>query len=374
MDDHVRGGRDEIADLISEAPPVRPAQRARWRAPLLLAGVCVLLAAGVTFYLQGGRTETTDDAFLQAGQAEVAADISGPVVAVDVVENQAVRVGQALFHIDPRPFQTAVDEAAARLADARAAVGARRASYLQARAEMQAGQARLAYAVAEAARQKGLLAKGISSQNQYDQAALAVQTGRQAIQTSTQQAESVRAMLSGDVDTPTERQPAVQAAQAVLDRTRLDLAYTVVRAAQDGIVTRVNQLQPGNYVAAARPVFTLVGTHIWVEANFKESQLRYMRIGQPATVTVDAFSDQPLAAHVTSFSPGTGNSFALLPAENASGNWVKVVQRLAVELDLDQPAADLPLHAGLSARVAVDTFHIRHLFTPDTDLAAAPAR
>jgi membrane fusion protein (multidrug efflux system) len=386
-DDRARGGHEYGHDVVGDellsaapeapsmaaaaAPPTRRGgfNRARLRTPLLLAGLTVLVVAGVLFYLIGGRYETTDDAFLQAGEASVAANVSGQVVAIAVRDNQAVRTGDVLFRIDPRPFQIAVDAAAAQLADARAQVESRRASYQQGRAEVQAAQARLAYANAEAARQKRLLAKGISSQAQYDQAALAVQTGRQSVQTSTQQSESVRAMLSGDVTAPAERQPAVRAAQAALDRAELDLGYTIVRATQDGIVTRVNQLQLGNYVTAARPVFTLVGQHVWVEANFKESQLRHMRIGQPATVTVDAYPDRPVAAHVASFSPGTGNSFALLPAENATGNWVKVVQRLSVDLEFDQVPADLALHAGLSANVSVDTFHVRHLFAPATEIA-----
>jgi membrane fusion protein, multidrug efflux system len=140
----------------------------------------------------------------------------------------------------------------------------------------------------------------------------------------------------------------------------------VVRAPQDGIVTRVHQLQVGNYVTAGRTVFMLSGTRFWVQANFKESQLRYMRTGQPAVVEIDAFPDHKLKARVASFSPGTGNSFAILPAENATGNWVKVVQRLPVEIALDEVPADLPLHAGLSVEVVVDTGHQRHLFGPDT--------
>jgi membrane fusion protein (multidrug efflux system) len=124
-------------------------------------------------------------------------------------------------------------------------------------------------------------------------------------------------------------------------------------------------LPVGAYVAASRPVFTLVGERLWIEANFKENQLNYMRLGQAATIKVDAFPGLRLTGHVSSFSPGTGNSFALLPAENATGNWVKVVQRLPVEIDLDRIPADVPLHAGLSAEVVVDTRHVRSLFGSD---------
>ena len=393
MDDRTRPGQDYGHDVIGDellsietpAPaPVRLAQagppetepksRSWLRLPLMGLGGLAMLAGAVFFYLEGGRYESTEDAFLQAGQAAVTADVSGQVVGIEVRENQTVHAGQVLFRIDPRPFQAAVDEARAQLAESRTQVQARRASFYQGQAEMQSAQAKLAYALSEAARQQRLLAKGISSQAQYDQAALEVKTGRQAVQTSTQQTEGVRAALSGNVDLPVDRQPSVQAAQAALDLANLDLGYSVVRAAMDGIVTRVNQLQLGNYVTASRPVFTLVGQRIWVEANFKESQLSHMQLGQPAMVTIDAFSDHPLRAHVASFSPGTGNSFSLLPAENATGNWVKVVQRLAVDLDFDQLPAELPLHAGLSATVSVDTGHVRHLFAPDTHAETPPAQ
>jgi membrane fusion protein (multidrug efflux system) len=158
----------------------------------------------------------------------------------------------------------------------------------------------------------------------------------------------------------------VRRAASQLDKARLSLRDTVVRAPQDGVVTRVHQLQVGNYVTAGRTVFMLTGTRFWVQANFKENQLRYMRVGQPAEVTIAAFPDHPLKAHIASFSPGTGNSFSILPAENATGNWVKVVQRLPVEVALDELPEGLPLHTGLSVDVEVDTGHQRHLFGPDT--------
>jgi len=344
------------------APEDAPSRKARLRKPLLLVAPIVLLVVALAFYLHGGRYQATDDAALQAGQVAVAPSISGTVIEIAVRENQTVAAGQLLFRIDPAPFQAAVDEAEANLADARTQVASLQANYRQGQAELQAERDRLAFAVREAARQKELLTEGISSQAQYDRAALDAQTARQGIATSTQKAEAVRASLSNRVDAPIDRQPAVQRAQAALDRARINLGHTEVRALQAGIVTRVNQLQIGSYVSASRPVFTLVGQRIWVEANFKESQLRYMRIGQAATVKVDAYPDRPLKAQLTSFSPGTGNSFALLPPENATGNWVKVVQRLPVELTLLETPGDLPLHAGLSAEVTVDTGHKRHLF------------
>jgi membrane fusion protein, multidrug efflux system len=332
----------------------------RMRKPLLLAVPIVLVLAGGAYFLLSGGYESTDDAALQTGQTAIAANVSGKVTAIEVRENQPVTAGQVLFRISTASFQTAVDEAEAQLSAARADVAALRATYLQYQSELQAAQARLAYADSEAARQQSLLTEGIASQAQYDAAVLAARTARNAIDTAQARSSGVRASLSGNVDAPVDTQPAVRRALAALERARIALADTVVQAPQDGVVTRVNQLQVGDYVTASRPVFVMAGTHYWVLANFRESQLRYMRPGQLATVTIDAYPDYRLKAHVASFSPGTGSSFAVLPAENATGNWVKVVQRLPVEITIDQAPQELLMHAGLSVEVRVDTGHRFH--------------
>ncbi len=342
------------------------ARKAQLRKPLLLLAPVAVVIGIVYFYLTGGRYEATDNAALETGQISLSANVSGKVIAVEVEENQRVRAGQILFRINPDTYLTAVAEAEAQLATAHTEVGAMRADYRENQSDARAAEAKLLYAQREAARQKALVAEGISSQAQYDQALLAVATARDAIGASKAKAESTAASLSGTVNAPADAQPAVRRAKAALDRARIALGDTVVRAPQDGIVTRVHQLQVGSYVSAARPLFVMTGTRFWVQANFKESQLRYMRVGQPATVEIDAFPDVKLTGRVASFSPGTGNSFALLPAENATGNWVKVVQRLPVELHLDSVPTDLPLHAGLSAEVTVDTGHKRHLIGEDT--------
>ena len=344
----------------------RPSRLRRFRKLLLLLAPMIVVVGVLFFYLQGGRYESTDNAYFESGLVSVSPNVAGRVIAVEVRNNQVVHKGDVLFRIDPAPYQAAVDEAAAQLAAAKTEVGSLRANYAQGQSELAAAQQRVLFANREAARQKALVDEGISSQAQYDQALLAARTAAQAIQTTAQQNASVEASLSGNVNAPVTAQPSVQRAQAALDRARLNLGYTVVRAAQDGTVAKVDQLQVGDYVTAARPVFSLAGTRLWVEANFKESQLRYMRLGQPATVTVDAFPDLHLTAHLSSFSPGTGNSFSVLPAENATGNWVKVVQRLPVELTIDRVPTDVPLHAGLSVEVTVDTGHQRHLFRADT--------
>jgi len=343
---------------------------------LLLAPAAVAIGA-LYFYLSSGRYESTENAALQTGLIAISAQVSGTVIAVEVDENQRVRTGQVLFRLNPDTYRTAVAEAEAQLATARTEVIASRASYRQSQSDLAAAQARLAYAQSEIERQKTLHASGISSQGQYDEAMMMVRTAQQTIDAAQAKGESVLASLSGKVDAPAETQPAVRRAQAQLDRARIALDDTVVYAPQDGIVTHVHDLQVGNSVTASRQALTMTGTHFWLNANFKENQLRYMRVGQPATVRLDAYPDLELRAHIASFSPGTGNSFSLLPAENASGNWVKVMQRLPVEFELDAVPQGVLLHAGLSASMTVDTGHRRHLFGADTPptgtLPAAPA-
>ena len=347
----------------------RQARRSRYRLPLLIAAPVVVIAGALLVYLQGGRYEATDDAYVQSAKVQVSANVSGRVISVNVTNNQRVRTGQILFSLDPAPYQALVDEAAAKLASARLRIGSLQANYRQGASELLAAQDRLHFAERERDRQKDLLAEGISSQAQYDSAALAAVAARQQIETVVQQNASVLASLGGRPGGPVDDNPIVREALAALDQATLRLSYTTIRAPQDGIVTKVDQLPVGNYVDASKPVFTLVGTSLWIEANFKEDQLHYMRLGQPATVKLDAFPDLKLKARLANFSPGTGNTFSLLPPENATGNWVKVTQRLPVEFLLGQAPANVPLHAGLSASVTVDTGHRRHLFGGGSDPA-----
>ena len=349
------------------------ARRARYRKPLLIAAPLVVILGGLFLYLHGGRSEATDDAYVQSVKVQVSANVPGRVVAVGVTNNQRVRAGQLLFRLDPAPYQAIVDEAAAKLASARQRISALEANYRQGASELKAAQDRLHFAERERDRQQELLGEGISSQAQYDTAALAAVTARQQIQTVAEQNAGVLASLGGEAGRPVDDNPIVREAQAALEQATLRLGYTVVRAPQDGIVTHVDQLPVGNYVEASKPVFTLVGTSLWIEANFKEDQLHYMRLGQPATVKLDAFPDVRLKARLANFSPGTGSTFSLLPPENATGNWVKVTQRLPVEFTLGPTPANLPLHAGLSASVTVDTGHRRHLFGGEPDPARSAA-
>jgi membrane fusion protein (multidrug efflux system) len=332
------------------------------RLPLLIGVPVLFVLAGLFIYLTGGRYQSTDDAYIQSARVDVSANVAGRVIALPVHENQRVKQGDVLFRLDPAPIDTAAAQAAAELANAKQNLTGAGATYQQRTVELQADQVTLAYQEKELARQKAMTGSGVSSQAQLDAQVQAVAVAKANVAAALQAQANALAVLGGRADGPVADNPAVRQAQAALDRAKLNQSYTVIRAPQDGTVTKVEQLQVGDYINAAQPVFSLVAPRVWVEANFKEDQLTYMRPGQDASFKVDAYPGVVFHGKVESLSPGTGSSFALLPAENATGNWVKVVQRLPVRISIDNPPADLPLHAGLSVNVKVDTAHRRHLF------------
>jgi membrane fusion protein (multidrug efflux system) len=350
--------------------------RKRWRLPLMIGGPALAVLAALYFYLTGGRYEDTDDAYVQTASVAVSCNVAGRVQDVEVHDNQGVHKGDVLFRLDDEPFRIAVEEADAQLSSARLQVQSLKASYRQRQAELESARQTLAYQQREADRQQRLFTAGISSQLQVDRAVHALETSRAEVTAAEQQVNAVVANLGGDPNITLDRHPLVQQAQATLDRAKLNLSYTVVKAPSDGIVTRVEQLQPGTYITASAPVFALVvAGDIWIEANFKENQLTHMRAGQPAEVHVDSYPDKKFQGIVVSVSPGTGSQFSVLPPENATGNWVKIVQRLPVRIELRHLDPNFPLQGGLSATVTVDTRHGRNSrpegARPNNEVAAA---
>jgi membrane fusion protein (multidrug efflux system) len=289
----------------------------------------------------------------------VSTDISGRVVAIAVQDNQRVTDGQVLFKLDDRPFRIAIEESTAMLGSARLQVEALKATYRLKSADAKAAEDTLAYQQREFERQRQLAVNGTASRQAFDQAQNALQVAQQKVVSTQSDIANILAQLGGNPDIPVAEHPSVQRAQAALDKAQLDLSYTTVRAHENGIVTKVEQLQVGSYVTTSTPVFSMMSDRIWVEANFKETELTYMRPGQSATVEIDTYPGVVFDAKVVSLSPGTGLSFSLLPPENATGNWVKVVQRLPVRLELQSPDPNQLLHAGLSATVDVDTKYRR---------------
>lgn len=327
-----------------------------WGIPLL-----AVTGGGGFLYLTGGRYVSTDDAYIQAARVAVSTDVSARVSDIPLADNQFVHKGDVLLRLEDKIFVIEKKAAEAQLANARLQIAAMRANYRQKLAGLRAAQENLAYLQRDYERQQKLAASGIASQAQLDKATQMLQSAQQESTAQQQGADTVLANLGGNPDANSEAHPAVQAAQAQLDRAKLNLSHTTVYAPIDGVVTKVEQIQVGDYVIAAAPLFSLVSnTDVWVEANFKETELTYMRPGQKASLEIDAYVGKKFSGTVASVSPGTGSSFSLLPPENATGNWVKIIQRLPVRITLDNHAS-VPLQAGLSVTAEVDTGHRRHL-------------
>jgi membrane fusion protein, multidrug efflux system len=331
--------------------------RRRWpRLVLMFVVPIVVVIGGGWWYLTSGRYVATDDAYGQADVLQVAANVAGRVVTVPVHDNQYVKQGQVLFRIDDSIYLANRDKAKAALRAARLQVDTMRATYRQRQSEMQSAQDTLNYAQREYNRQGSLLASHTVSQAQFDQARHAFDVAKSQVSTANEMIAAALAALGGEPDIPTNQHPMVEQAQAQLDLAEIDIDNTVVRAPENGTVTLVNKLPVGTYLTPAMPTFALVGTdNVWIEANFKETDLTHMEVGQAATVDCDAYPDITFNGKVQSLSPGTGSEFSVLPAQNATGNWVKVVQRLVVKTVIDNPDPQRPIRAGMSCTVDVDT-------------------
>jgi len=315
----------------------------------------VAVATLLVLMLTAGRFQETENAYIQAARVPISTSVTGRIVEMRVADNQSVRAGQVLFRLDRANPEADVAQYEAALASARARVLTLRAEYAAQRANLRASGENVAFAQAQLRRARQLGAEGIAARQDVDAAEHALEQAQAARSAAQQSASAALANLGGDVNIDVDAHPAVREAAARLERARLTLSYTEVIAPQDGVVTRVDQVQVGTYVNAGQTLFWLIAGEPWVEANFKENQIRDMRPGQRATVRIDTFGGRDLEARVASFSPGTGAVFSPLPAQNATGNWVKVVQRVPVRLILVDPPPDLVLRAGLSARARVDT-------------------
>jgi membrane fusion protein (multidrug efflux system) len=280
---------------------------------------------------------------------------------VDVGQNQYVHQGDVLFEINPEPSKIALEQADAAVAAERLQVGQVRAAYNSAIAARKTAEENLAFHRSSLQRQQDLLKRGVASQAAYDEEENSLHAAEQQLAQATQQVESSLSALGGNPDIATDTHPLVMQALANRDKAALDVARTVIKAPANGVVAQTDRLQVGQYITNSTAVMSLVQTDSsWVEANFKETDLTHLSVGQKATVTIDAYPGHAMQATVESIGAGTGSQFSIIPAQNATGNWVKVVQRLPVRLRLTGTAL-LPFRTGLSASVEVDTEHRRSL-------------
>jgi len=333
---------------------------------LLLLGVPLLAAAlALYYYAEGGRYLETENAYVKAHIIAVNAEVAGQVAQVLVRDNQPVTQGQLLFSIDAAPYQMAVARAGAQLENARTEVATLRAEHRVAQAEALEAEERIGFLEMQLERQRRLREKGMVREDAYDEARHSLAAARAHLAALQERSKRVLAALGGDPNLPAGRHPRVREAQVALDTAALDLARTKIHAPAAGTVSNL-RLQAGEYLARGVAAFSLIQAgELWIEANFKETQLARLRVGQPARIVADAYPGVEWPALVGTIAPATGAEFALLPPQNASGNWVKVVQRVPVLLALKSGAnkgGDGPeLRAGMTVSVSVDTGHKRGL-------------
>jgi len=349
---------------VSVAPIVEKAVLAvrrltRW---LLLFGVpFVVVVSGLYMYAHGGRFEETENAYVKADIIAVSAEVTGRVIEVAVRDNEPVGQGALLFRLDRTPFEIEQARARAQMEVVRTEVQALRAEYRETLLEATEARERIDFLTRQLERQERLKEKGMSRLEAYDEARHNLEMGRARLATVEERINRVRANLAGDPQLPAERHPRYVEAKTAYDAAAVDLARTEVRAPAAGVVSNM-KLQSGEHVEKGAPIFSLIKRgEVWIEANFKETQLTYMREGQPASVIADAYPENEWPAVVAAIAPATGAEFAVLPPQNATGNWVKVVQRIPVRIRVDQPPGQPQLRAGMTVTVAVDIGRSRGL-------------
>ncbi len=347
--------RTAAADQVRQ---LRRRDRIRW---VLFALLPLALIIGGYWYVTGGQVMSTDDAYVNAQKVGISTDVSGIVQDVAVKENDHVAAGQVLYRLDPRQFQIALDNAKANLAQIALMIESMKQDYKRMISDAAAQQAQVALDQTNYDRAAMLLKSGTATQAVYDQASYTLQNDKSKLAALREQSQVQLAKLGGDPDIVVTQHPQYLQAKAQVDEAQRQLDHTVITAPFAGVVTDVPSIAPGKYLAASTTAFFLVDTeHVWVDATPKETELTYVRPGQPVTVTVDTYPDLEWHGVVESVSPAAAQEFALLPAQNTSGNWVKVVQRVPMRVRIDTSDKNLPpLRAGLSVIVDVDTGHAR---------------
>ena len=345
---------------VAVAPPVEPApapkKRRMGRFLLMLVLPAALVIGGGYVWVTGGRYQETENANLQQAKVSIASDTAGRIVQVAISDHQMVKQGDLLFTIDPEPYRIALAQADAAVAGARLNVEQLRAAYSQSTAQEKSASSEVDYAQSQYDRAADLAQKGINAKSSLDEARNDLDKAKQQVAVAQQGIISAKAALGGNPDIETDKHPTVMAALAARDKAAYDLARTTVKAPADGVISQASSFKVGQFVGSGTPLFSLVETDdTWIDANFKETQLTNMKPGQKADIVVDTYPGKTFEATVKAIGAGTGAEFSLLPAQNATGNWVKVTQRIPVRLELTDPDAKMALRTGMSASVTVDT-------------------
>ena len=323
-------------------------------------GPVILVVIGLWIYMTGGRHVETDNAYLKANMVSISSEVSAKVVEVLITDNSPVEAGDVLFRVDDQPYQIALIRAQANLVKVGGDLESLKADYFNKLADLNKAKTQETFYLGEYNRLNKVLESNTVSEVQVAQARYDYQDALNEVQVTTQALLAVKARLIS-LDLPLQEHPNYLLALAELDQAKLNLSYIEIIAPSSGVIANLN-MQKGEYIIAGAPLFSLVDNgNIWVEANFKETDLTHLRAGQAATITVDSYPNLKWQAIVASITPGTGSEFSLLPAQNSSGNWVKVVQRINVKLTIDQAIAPTALTPGMSALVSVDTEHRRQL-------------
>ncbi|WP_342361277.1 HlyD family secretion protein [Terrarubrum flagellatum] len=345
------------------APAPKPAAKSgALRRILLLLGPVALIAAALGFYLLGGRTVSTDNAYVKADKLNIATEVAGKVKAIDVRENERVKRGQPIFRIDDEPYRITLAGAEAQLGSVRNEILTLQASYRQSMAQIEQAKIDVGYYDTVYNRQLDLINRKVSTQTTFDQAKHDLDASRERVVVAQRAADMILSQLGGKADEDVAKNPRVQAAQSQIDKAKRDLALTTIYAPMNGVVANVSSLQIGQYLSAAQQAVSIVGLDdVWVDANPKETDLAAVKVGAKARVTVDAYPGREWDATVASISPATGAEFSVLPAQNTSGNWIKIVQRITVRLHVDHPADGPELRSGMSANVDIATGEKRSL-------------
>ncbi len=322
-----------------------------------LLAICV----GLYLYAAGGRYVSTDNAYVKANIIIITPEVSGRVTSVLVADNQAVEAGDVLLQLDPSLLDIELNRARAQMAVIRTELESLRADYGETVVQIQQAEDKVRYLERRYKRQRKLLKQGLSSEEKHDEAKHTLQVARREVQIIQQRVQRVLAQLAGDEVLSVEQHPRYQAAQATYDQAAIDLKATTIHAPASGIVSNM-KLQVGEYAQAGKPVFSLIENYpIWIEANLKETQLTHILPGQQATIVADAYPDRVWESVISSIAPTTGAEFSILPPQNASGNWVKVVQRIPINLVITDQADGPQLRAGMTVSVRIDTHRKREL-------------